>query len=123
VLFGTDCPFDPEGGPLFIREAIRAIDSLGLKEGDRRRIYFGNAIQMLKLDLPVPKAAAAAARPAARTKAQAAVKPKAKAAVKPKAKAAGVSKARPAAAKVKAKARPPARKAKAKAKSKAKGKR
>ena len=31
VLFGTDCPFDPEGGPLFIREIIKAIDGLKLK--------------------------------------------------------------------------------------------
>jgi len=49
VLFGTDCPFDPQGGPLFIRENIKAIDSLKLKKDDLRRIYFGNAIQMLRL--------------------------------------------------------------------------
>lgn len=52
VLFGTDCPFDPEGGPLFIRESIRAIDSLKLKASDRRKMYFGNAIRMLRLELP-----------------------------------------------------------------------
>jgi predicted TIM-barrel fold metal-dependent hydrolase len=52
VLFGTDCPFDPEGGPMFIRESIRAIDSLKLKEGDARKMYFGNAIKMLRLELP-----------------------------------------------------------------------
>jgi aminocarboxymuconate-semialdehyde decarboxylase len=52
VLFGTDCPFDPQGGPLFIRENIKAIDSLKLKKDDLRRIYFGNAIQMLRLKLP-----------------------------------------------------------------------
>ncbi len=28
VLFGTDCPFDPKGGPMFIRESIKAITSL-----------------------------------------------------------------------------------------------
>jgi len=49
VLFGTDCPFDPEGGPLFIRETIKALDGMKLKPNDRRRIYFGNAMQMLKL--------------------------------------------------------------------------
>ncbi len=54
VLFGTDCPFDPQGGPLFIRENIKAIDSLKLRPGDRRRVYFGNAIQMLRLKLPAP---------------------------------------------------------------------
>jgi len=49
VLFGTDCPFDPEGGPLFIRETIKALDGMKLKPNDRRRIYFGNAMQMLRL--------------------------------------------------------------------------
>ena len=52
VLFGTDCPFDPQGGPLFIRETIKAIDSLKLSKDDRRRIYFGNAQSMLRLRLP-----------------------------------------------------------------------
>jgi predicted TIM-barrel fold metal-dependent hydrolase len=52
VLFGTDCPFDPEGGPLFIRETIKALDGMKLAKEDRRRIYFGNAVSMLKLELP-----------------------------------------------------------------------
>jgi len=51
VLFGTDCPFDPQGGPLFIRETIKALDGLKLKKDDARRIYFGNAMRMLKLRL------------------------------------------------------------------------
>src|SRR5206468_4851381 len=59
VLFGTDCPFDPEGGPLFVREIIKTIDSLKLKDDDRRKVYFGNAIRMLKLELPgAPKSEA-----------------------------------------------------------------
>jgi aminocarboxymuconate-semialdehyde decarboxylase len=62
VLFGTDCPFDPEGGPLFIREIIKTIDSLKLKDGDRRKLYFGNALRMLRLDLPVPPESGAKAR-------------------------------------------------------------
>jgi uncharacterized protein len=49
VLFGTDCPFDPEGGPLFIRETIKTLDRMALKPGDRRKIYFGNAMSMLRL--------------------------------------------------------------------------
>ncbi len=48
-LFGTDCPFDPEGGPLFIRETIRAIDGLGLTQDERTRLYVENARQMLRL--------------------------------------------------------------------------
>ena len=49
VLFGTDCPFDPEGGPLFIRETIKTLERMALKPNDRRKIYFGNAMRMLRL--------------------------------------------------------------------------
>ena len=47
VLFATDCPFDPEGGPQFIRETIAALDGLELSAADRDAIYFGNAEAML----------------------------------------------------------------------------
>jgi predicted TIM-barrel fold metal-dependent hydrolase len=50
VLFGTDCPFDPQGGSLFIRETIRAIDSLMLSDEDRRKVYFENARRLLRMD-------------------------------------------------------------------------
>jgi uncharacterized protein len=53
VLFGTDCPFDPEGGPTFIRESIRAIDSLKLSEKIRSQVYYGNALRMLRMKLAV----------------------------------------------------------------------
>jgi aminocarboxymuconate-semialdehyde decarboxylase len=49
VVFASDCPFDPEGGPMFIREGIRSVEDLKLSEEDRRRIYFGNAMGLLKL--------------------------------------------------------------------------
>jgi aminocarboxymuconate-semialdehyde decarboxylase len=48
-LFGTDCPFDPEGGPVFIRETIKAIDGLELTSADRAKLYLGNALHMLRL--------------------------------------------------------------------------
>jgi predicted TIM-barrel fold metal-dependent hydrolase len=51
VLFGTDCPFDPEGGPAFIRESIRAINSLKLTPAVRNKVYHGNAVKMLRLKL------------------------------------------------------------------------
>jgi predicted TIM-barrel fold metal-dependent hydrolase len=56
VLFGTDCPFDPEGGPAFIRESIRAIDSLRLAPAVRNKVYHGNAVKMLRLKLAAAKA-------------------------------------------------------------------
>ncbi|WP_159622614.1 amidohydrolase family protein [Ruania rhizosphaerae] len=42
VLFASDCPFDPEGGPMYIREMIRIIDALDIGEADRHRIYARN---------------------------------------------------------------------------------
>jgi predicted TIM-barrel fold metal-dependent hydrolase len=59
VLFGTDCPFDPEGGPLFIRETLKALDNMALRPNDRRKIYFGNAMRLLRLpQAPKPRAKA-----------------------------------------------------------------
>ncbi len=43
VVFASDAPFDPEGGPLYIRETIRVIDSLEITAEARRKIYQGNA--------------------------------------------------------------------------------
>ena len=42
VVFASDCPFDPEGGPGYIRETIKILDSLDLSKADRDKIYFGN---------------------------------------------------------------------------------
>jgi predicted TIM-barrel fold metal-dependent hydrolase len=50
VVFASDCPFDPEGGPMFIREGINSIESLNLPEGDKRKIYFGNALKLLRME-------------------------------------------------------------------------
>jgi predicted TIM-barrel fold metal-dependent hydrolase len=47
VLFATDCPFDPEGGPMFIRDTIKALDELALAEDERDRIYWRNALALL----------------------------------------------------------------------------
>ncbi len=57
VLFGTDCPFDPEGGPMFIRETIRALGSLKLSPADARKVYYENALGMMRLDLSVSRPA------------------------------------------------------------------
>ncbi|MSQ73404.1 MAG: amidohydrolase [Betaproteobacteria bacterium] len=49
IVFASDCPFDPEGGPMFIREGIRSVEDLNLSEGDKRKLYFGNAMKLLRL--------------------------------------------------------------------------
>jgi predicted TIM-barrel fold metal-dependent hydrolase len=51
VLFASDSPFDPEKGAGYIRETIRCLDVLDLPEGDRRKIYEGNARRLLRLKL------------------------------------------------------------------------
>ena len=49
IVFASDCPFDPENGPMFIREGIRSIEDLNLSEDDKRKIYFGNALKLLRM--------------------------------------------------------------------------
>jgi len=50
VLFASDAPFDPEQGPMYIRETIGVVDRLKISEDDRERIYWRNAVRLLKLD-------------------------------------------------------------------------
>jgi predicted TIM-barrel fold metal-dependent hydrolase len=49
VLFGTDSPFDKEGGSANIRSTIDMIDALSLTQEERYAIYEGNARRLLKL--------------------------------------------------------------------------
>jgi uncharacterized protein len=51
IVFASDCPFDPEGGPMFIREGIRSIEDLNLPVEVTRKIYFENACRLLKLNV------------------------------------------------------------------------
>jgi aminocarboxymuconate-semialdehyde decarboxylase len=55
IVFASDCPFDPENGPMFIREGIRSIEDLKLSEDDKRKIYFGNALKLLNMPAPAAK--------------------------------------------------------------------
>jgi predicted TIM-barrel fold metal-dependent hydrolase len=49
VLFASDAPFDPEKGPMYIRETIAIVDRLPIGAADREAIYWRNAASMLKL--------------------------------------------------------------------------
>jgi predicted TIM-barrel fold metal-dependent hydrolase len=51
TLFASDAPFDPEKGPMYIRETIAIVDRLEISEADRERIYWRNAASLLKLQL------------------------------------------------------------------------
>jgi len=49
MLFSSDAPFDPEKGPMYIRETIRCIDAMDLSDEDRHKIYHRNAERLLGL--------------------------------------------------------------------------
>jgi len=46
VLFASDCPFDKEKGPGYIRSTIAVLDSLDLAREDREKICYRNALTM-----------------------------------------------------------------------------
>ena len=48
-MFASDCPFDPEGGPLYIRETIRCLDALEISAAERGRLYEDNARKLLRM--------------------------------------------------------------------------
>ena len=48
VVFASDCPFDPEGGPMFIREGIRSIEALDVSDEVKAKIYVENARRLLQ---------------------------------------------------------------------------
>ncbi len=48
VLFASDAPFDPEKGPMYIRETIKIVDRLEIAEAERHQIYQGNAERLCK---------------------------------------------------------------------------
>ena len=49
IMFASDCPFDPEGGPMFIRDNMRAVEEAGLSQNDQKKIFSGNAIELFRL--------------------------------------------------------------------------
>ena len=49
VLFASDCPFDPEKGPGYIRDTIGIIESLNLSDVDREKICYKNAQLLLNI--------------------------------------------------------------------------
>jgi uncharacterized protein len=49
VVFASDAPFDPEKGPMYIRETIAIVDRLPIADAEREKIYWRNAAALLKL--------------------------------------------------------------------------
>lgn len=50
VLFGSDMPFDSEGGARYIRETLRTIEGVTASPMDKQRILRENASRLLRLD-------------------------------------------------------------------------
>jgi aminocarboxymuconate-semialdehyde decarboxylase len=42
IVFASDCPFDPEGGTMYIRETIKALDEMSFSPEKRAAIDHGN---------------------------------------------------------------------------------
>ena len=49
VLFASDCPFDKEKGPGYIRDTTKVIGSLDLADADREKICYRNAQRLFGL--------------------------------------------------------------------------
>jgi predicted TIM-barrel fold metal-dependent hydrolase len=49
VVFASDAPFDPEKGPMYIRDTISIVDRLPVGDDERQRIYWRNAVELLRL--------------------------------------------------------------------------
>jgi predicted TIM-barrel fold metal-dependent hydrolase len=47
ALFASDCPFDPEKGPGYIRETIAIMEGLDMSQADKEKICFKNAQTLL----------------------------------------------------------------------------
>jgi len=51
ILFASDAPFDPEGGPYYIRETVNILDNMDISDATRKKIYQDNAEQLLGISL------------------------------------------------------------------------
>lgn len=49
LVFGTDMPFDTEGGETFTRETARAVSAMDVSDADKARIYSGNIERLLSI--------------------------------------------------------------------------
>jgi aminocarboxymuconate-semialdehyde decarboxylase len=42
IVFASDCPFDPEKGPMYIRETLRLIEKMDWSKEERAQVYYKN---------------------------------------------------------------------------------
>ena len=51
LLFGTDMPFDTEMGGRNLRQVSQAIEKMTISQAEKDKIFYGNAVELLKLSL------------------------------------------------------------------------
>ncbi|MFC2024426.1 amidohydrolase family protein [Chloroflexota bacterium] len=49
ILFGTDYPYDVEGGDRYIERTIEAVNRMPISDADKDKIFQGNSKRMLNL--------------------------------------------------------------------------
>lgn len=47
ILFGSDMPYDPEGGAFSTKETIRSIENMNVSDTDKRKIFTDNIMELL----------------------------------------------------------------------------
>jgi predicted TIM-barrel fold metal-dependent hydrolase len=51
ILFGTDYPYGPRGGEMFIRDTIRSVQEMAIPEEDKKKIFELNARKLFKIPI------------------------------------------------------------------------
>jgi aminocarboxymuconate-semialdehyde decarboxylase len=41
-VFASDCPFDPEGGSMYVRETLRILDKLQMDQATADKVFWKN---------------------------------------------------------------------------------
>jgi aminocarboxymuconate-semialdehyde decarboxylase len=49
MVFATDLPFDTQNGLRLIRDTINSVEAMALSEADKQKIYYANAVRILRL--------------------------------------------------------------------------
>lgn len=50
IVFGTDMPYDSEGGDRYVRQTIQAIERMDITDEQKKMIFEGNARRLLRMD-------------------------------------------------------------------------
>ncbi len=51
ILFGTDMPYDSQGGEKYVRETIRSVQEMSIPEEEKKKIFEGNAKKLFRLPI------------------------------------------------------------------------